>query len=272
MNVEEKASLKELDGWIEQLNDCKQLAENQVKTLCDKVIIVCTGCSLTAVSPPLGKHIFIYYWFLTSQWLPSNQGERNIVEGVQRPGSKMPGNCLWRRSRSVPWPDGAIPNWWQISRHQLPVHGRLRGPWLLLRRDCHSFGRSEGTRWNVTYPVFSLFPLETVIAFLLVFPGALQGQDHDPPGQPRVAADHPGLRVLRWMLAQVWQCQRLEVFYWPFRLSPADCPRGLANILPARRPQPIHRHARSHQGVGQASGLCASVHDPLKGPVDSSCT
>lgn len=40
--AEEKALLtpatcKELDGWVEQLYDCKQLTENQVKTLCDKV-------------------------------------------------------------------------------------------------------------------------------------------------------------------------------------------------------------------------------------------
>lgn len=35
--MEEKASLKELDQWVEQLNDCKQLTESQVKTLCDKV-------------------------------------------------------------------------------------------------------------------------------------------------------------------------------------------------------------------------------------------
>ncbi|GFG29627.1 hypothetical protein Cfor_10447 [Coptotermes formosanus] len=34
--MEEKASLKELDQWIEQLNECKQLTESQVKTLCDK--------------------------------------------------------------------------------------------------------------------------------------------------------------------------------------------------------------------------------------------
>ena len=33
----EKASCKELDQWIKQLNECKQLTENQVKTLCDKV-------------------------------------------------------------------------------------------------------------------------------------------------------------------------------------------------------------------------------------------
>jgi len=36
MNSEEKSSLKDLDGWIEQLMECKQLSENQVKTLCEK--------------------------------------------------------------------------------------------------------------------------------------------------------------------------------------------------------------------------------------------
>ena len=37
--MEEKAVVKELDQWIEQLNECKQLAENQVKTLCEKVSV-----------------------------------------------------------------------------------------------------------------------------------------------------------------------------------------------------------------------------------------
>ena len=32
-----KALTKDLDGWVEQLNDCKQLTENQVKTLTEKV-------------------------------------------------------------------------------------------------------------------------------------------------------------------------------------------------------------------------------------------
>ncbi|KAJ8972429.1 hypothetical protein NQ317_012447 [Molorchus minor] len=34
--MDDKAFCKELDQWIEQLNECKQLTENQVKTLCDK--------------------------------------------------------------------------------------------------------------------------------------------------------------------------------------------------------------------------------------------
>jgi len=36
MNQDEKTNLKELDGWVEQLMECKQLSENQVKTLCEK--------------------------------------------------------------------------------------------------------------------------------------------------------------------------------------------------------------------------------------------
>lgn len=38
--------VKELDQWIEQLNECKQLAENQVKTLCEKV---CASTSYSIV-------------------------------------------------------------------------------------------------------------------------------------------------------------------------------------------------------------------------------
>lgn len=35
--MEDKSFTKELDQWIEQLNECKQLTENQVRTLCEKV-------------------------------------------------------------------------------------------------------------------------------------------------------------------------------------------------------------------------------------------
>lgn len=38
--MDEKAFTKELDQWIEQLNECKQLSENQVKTLCEKVCLI----------------------------------------------------------------------------------------------------------------------------------------------------------------------------------------------------------------------------------------
>jgi hypothetical protein len=37
IDASDKATGKELDQWIEQLYECKQLTESQVKTLCDKV-------------------------------------------------------------------------------------------------------------------------------------------------------------------------------------------------------------------------------------------
>ena len=39
VDASEKPIMKELDNWIEQLMDCKQLAETNVKTLCEKVSI-----------------------------------------------------------------------------------------------------------------------------------------------------------------------------------------------------------------------------------------
>ena len=33
---DEKKGMTELEGWIEQLMECKQLSENQVKVLCEK--------------------------------------------------------------------------------------------------------------------------------------------------------------------------------------------------------------------------------------------
>lgn len=39
--MEDKTKLKELDEWIKQLNECKQLGESQVKTLCEAVNKFC---------------------------------------------------------------------------------------------------------------------------------------------------------------------------------------------------------------------------------------
>ena len=50
--MEEKTTSKDLDAWIEQLNDCKQLSEAMVKTLCEKVgemLIFVPGHSHTSV-------------------------------------------------------------------------------------------------------------------------------------------------------------------------------------------------------------------------------
>lgn len=50
--MDDKTSLKELDQWIEQLNECKQLTESQVKFLCDKVNISAASRRYGALPPP----------------------------------------------------------------------------------------------------------------------------------------------------------------------------------------------------------------------------
>ena len=57
MNQEEKNYLKDLDGWIEQLMECKQLSENQVKSLCEKAKeILAKESNVQEVSILGGKH------------------------------------------------------------------------------------------------------------------------------------------------------------------------------------------------------------------------
>jgi len=56
----EPASIPTLDGWIESLMNCKQLAEADVQRLCDKVSIPlpATASSFeTAVCPPVGTTV-----------------------------------------------------------------------------------------------------------------------------------------------------------------------------------------------------------------------
>ena len=50
---------KEVDAWIEQLAQCKQLSEDNVKKLCDKVLV---SCSVR----PLSSHTDVYALFRLS--------------------------------------------------------------------------------------------------------------------------------------------------------------------------------------------------------------
>jgi hypothetical protein len=80
--MEEKAVVKELDQWIEQLNECKQLAENQVKTLCEKVR---TFNVLFA-----SMECFKYLWFVLYL-----TGKRNFGQRIKCPASQMPCHRVW---------------------------------------------------------------------------------------------------------------------------------------------------------------------------------
>ena len=48
MSSEERSSMKELDGWVEQLMECKQLTENQVRGNALKTfgVLLLRSCSL----------------------------------------------------------------------------------------------------------------------------------------------------------------------------------------------------------------------------------
>lgn len=58
---------------------------------------------------------------------------------------------------------------------------------------------------------------------LMFSSGALSRQDNLDSGKPRVPANHPGLRLLWWVLTQVWLSHRLEILHWDIRLPVPLC-------------------------------------------------
>ena len=115
----------------------------------------------------------------------------------------------WSSLGSVPFLSD--PCRWKMPWHQLPLHGWLCGPRLLLRWDSHPPCGSEG---------------------------ALQRQSHNSQRQPRVKANYSGVRLLWWVLKKVRECECLEVLHWPLWLSTAHCSYRIKGVLPARRPLP----------------------------------
>ena len=61
MDPSEKTYLKELDGWVEQLMECKQLQENHVKTLCEKVNL-CLFCLRKLYSMITPAPFLVHSW------------------------------------------------------------------------------------------------------------------------------------------------------------------------------------------------------------------
>lgn len=115
----------------------------------------------------------------------------------------MPGDRLRRCARSISRPNGVIQNRRQLARHQLSIHGRLCRPWLLLSRDGYSASRAQGQ---------------------------VQGSHHDTARQPRVETDYTGVWVLRRVLEEIRQRQRLEILYGLIRLFTFDCIGRLSSI------------------------------------------
>lgn len=78
------------------------------------------------------KQFNVFFWFFFS-----SSGKGDPDQGVKRAGSKMSSDGVWRCTRPVPWPHGAVQDRREIARHKLFVYGRLCRQRVLLSRNCH---------------------------------------------------------------------------------------------------------------------------------------
>mmetsp|Transcript_16426 Transcript_16426/g.40600 ORF Transcript_16426/g.40600 Transcript_16426/m.40600 type:complete len:206 (-) Transcript_16426:1252-1869(-) len=101
---------------------------------------------------------------------------------------------MWRHPRPVLRPPRTLPGRRQLPGDKLPLHGRLRRQRVLLRGDLSAVARAEGpvSRAHVS-----------------------------DPRKPRIAADHPSVRFLRRVFAQVRFRECLAVLHRNFRLPRA---------------------------------------------------
>ena len=102
--MDEKVFTKELDQWIEQLNECKQLSESQVKSLCEKV-----SFSLVAGAAAGRAHREGGGCGESATWRrPSARAPRASQTGARRGPAAAPGRpgapCLLRRDWLSPPP------------------------------------------------------------------------------------------------------------------------------------------------------------------------
>ena len=173
-----------------------------------------------------------------------NQGERGesaVLEGARDPGrgeqraeGGLAGDHLRRHTRPVLRPEGAVPRGRRRARDQLPVPGRLRRPRLLLGGDLPAAARAQS---------------------------ALPGPHHAHPGQPRVAPDHSGLRLLRRVPAQVRLDLGVAVLHRGVRLHQPVGHNRRQDLLRARRPLALHQHARPDpRHRPQAGGAARGAH------------
>lgn len=179
--MDDKTSLKELDQWIEQLNECKQLTESQVKFLCDKVNISAASRRYGALPPPSrngfararapGSAILLtrspgpsatrdpVRWvgrLARSVHRPAVGPARPLRTLVPRPNRprdrvwsrRAPSTCA-RRPPNCPGPGGAPPP----QNLSLPAAGviRPRLPRKFSFLDCEHFGFSRIFRASVRF-------------------------------------------------------------------------------------------------------------------------
>ncbi len=190
-----------LDLWISKLMDCSLLTEDEVRKLCDKAReILVEESNVQPVSAPVTICGDVH-------------GQFHDLMELFRIGGRCPdtnylfmGDYVDRGYYSVRWGGG-----WSFF---LALASLAGGP--SPHRD------QPPSPPSIPPPPPPLLSPPTPAGrnchFACVPKGALEGQNFHPARQPRVAADHAGVRVLRRVPAQIRQRQCVEELYRSVRL------------------------------------------------------
>ena len=163
------------------------------------------------------------------------RGRRAAGRGRERRAGLRARHHLRGHPRAVLRPQGALRHGRGRPEDLLPLPGRLCRPGLLLGRDFFAAPRAQG---------------------------ALPGPGGPGQGEPRVEADHAGLRLLRRVRAQVRQRQRVALLRRLLRLPLAGrLGRRRPHLCRARRAQPGGAHARLPPRDRQEAGGAARGGD-----------
>jgi len=76
---------------------------------------------------------------------------------------------------------------------------------------------------TVTGPVYVYWFMDVI--------GSLQRSHNNTAWQSWKPADHPSLWLLWWVLAEIWKCKCVEIFYWSVWLSATDSSSWWTGII-----------------------------------------
>ena len=188
-----------LDEQIERLRRCEYLREGEVKALCLRAReILVDESNVQRVDAPVTvseqcgmvQHMYaVVHCCFHVVSRPTVVGRDLHAKTHPYYQCRVVSSSLLfsldmrRHSRAVLRPRRAVQDRGRVSRQELPLPRRLRRSGLLLRRDLPPPPGPQGP---------------------------LPRPHHVDPRQPREPADHPGLRLLRRVPAQVRQRQCLE--------------------------------------------------------------
>ncbi|GAB5570200.1 serine/threonine-protein phosphatase 2A catalytic subunit beta isoform [Prionailurus iriomotensis] len=150
--MDDKAFTKELDQWVEQLNECKQLNENQVRTLCEKELEIAWQTDRLTVAELKGKVHFLVFkkksaviyhlWKkLVTIWLKSKTQEiASVGEDVEK---KEPLCTLGEKAKEILTKESNV----QEVRCPVTVCGDVHGQFHDLMELFRIGGKSPDTNY-----------------------------------------------------------------------------------------------------------------------------